>query len=407
MTGILSDLRVVEGSAFVAAPLAGLTLAQLGAQVIRFDPIGGGLDRHRWPVTADGRSLYWASLNKGKRSISIDIRRPEGRELIHRLIGADGPGGGLFLTNFPAEGWLSYDELRKHRADLAMVAIRGQPDGATAVDYTVNAAAGFPLATGPEGLAEPINHVLPAWDIATGLQAAFGLLAAERHRRLTGEGQLVRLSLMDSALAMLGHLGILAEAQINKVDRPRGGNDLYGAFGRDFATSDGKRVMIVALTDRQWRAVLDATGLAAEVAAVEKAGGYDFRNEGDRYRARDRLNPLVSAWIAKRPYDDVARAFGEKGVLFERYQSFGELVAGDPRCSLANPLFGEVDQPGIGRILTPGALLDFSAKARAAPERAPLLGEHTDQVLADVLGLPSGEIARLHDRGIVAGPSEG
>ena len=402
MGGLLSDLRIVEGSAFVAAPLAGMTLAQLGAEVIRFDPIGGGLDRNRWPVTSSGKSLYWASLNKGKRSIQVDIRKPEGRELIQALVAAPGPGNGLFLTNFPAEGWLSYDEMKKRREDLVMVAIRGQPDGATAVDYTVNAAAGFPMATGPEGTQGPINHVLPALDIATGLSAAFGLLAAERHRRITGEGQLVRLSLMDSALAMLGHLGILAEVQVNGVDRPRHGNDLYGAFGRDFPCSDGERVMIVALTDRQWRAVVEATGAAAKIAAVEKTLGLDFRKEGDRFKARDTLNPLVGSWIAARSYEEVARIFAEKGVLFERYQSFGELVSSDPRCSLANPLFGEVDQPGIGRMLTPGSLLDFGATPRIAPVRAPELGEHTDQVLAEVLGLTSAEIGGLHDKGIVA-----
>ena len=401
--GVLSGLRVVEGSAFVAAPLAGLTLAQLGAEVIRFDPIGGGLDRRRWPVTSEGRSLYWAGLNKSKRSIAVDPRHPEGRDLIQRLITAPGAGGGLFLTNLATAGWLSYEELRRRRDDLVMVAIRGQPDGAPAVDYTVNAAAGFPL---PAGSTEPINHVLPAWDIATGLSAAFGLLAAERHRRLTGEGQLVRLSLMDSALAMLGHLGILAEAEIGGVDRPRMGNDLFGAFGRDFATADGRRLMMVALTGRQWHAVVEATGLGPEIAAIEAARGLDFRDEGDRFKARDALNPLVAAWVGARTYEAVARAFTAKGVLFERYQSFGELAASDPRCSPANPLFGHVDQPGIGRMLAPGALLDFSAGPRAPPEPAPRLGEHTDEVLADVLGLSSGEIARLHDQGLVAGPGE-
>ncbi|MDQ3630616.1 MAG: CoA transferase, partial [Actinomycetota bacterium] len=81
MTGVLDGMRVVEGSAFVAAPLGGMTLAQLGADVIRFDPIGGGLDYSRWPITADGQSLFWAGMNKGKRSIQVDLRSPRGREL--------------------------------------------------------------------------------------------------------------------------------------------------------------------------------------------------------------------------------------------------------------------------------------------------------------------------------------
>ena len=99
MSGILAGLRVVEGSAFVAAPLGGMTLAQLGADVIRFDQIGGGLDYERWPLAKDGQSLFWAGLNKGKRSIQLDLGSPAGRELATALITAPGEQGGLFLTD--------------------------------------------------------------------------------------------------------------------------------------------------------------------------------------------------------------------------------------------------------------------------------------------------------------------
>ena len=107
MAGILAGMRVVEGSAFVAAPLGGMTLAQLGAEVVRFDPIGGGIDYRRWPLSSQGQSLFWNGMNKGKKSIAIDIERPEGQELASSLICAPGPDTGLFITNFPARGWLS------------------------------------------------------------------------------------------------------------------------------------------------------------------------------------------------------------------------------------------------------------------------------------------------------------
>ena len=145
MDGILTGLRIVEGSAFVAAPLSGMTLAQLGADVIRFDPIGGGLDYRRWPITKDGKSLFWAGLNKGKRSIAVDINSPEGRELVTRLICLPGDNTGLFLTNFPARGWLSYEALKKHRADLIMVNIMGDRHGGSVVDYTINPAVGWSI----------------------------------------------------------------------------------------------------------------------------------------------------------------------------------------------------------------------------------------------------------------------
>ena len=406
MNQILEGMRVIEGSAFVAAPLGGMTLAQMGADVIRFDPIGGGLDRARWPVTSEGRSLFWAGLNKGKRSMQVDLRSPEGRELIAALVTAPGPDAGLFLTNFPARGWLDYGTLGEARPDLIMVNITGNYDGSSAVDYTVNPATGFPWATGPRNLSVPFNHLLPAWDAITGTLAAAGVLAAERHRRMTGEGQLVKVALSDVAFAMVGNLGKIAEAQINRHERPKDGNYLYGAFGRDFMTKDDRRIMVVALTLRQWQGLVAATGLAETFAAIERMLGLDFTREGDRFTAREVLGSVLKPWTISRTLDEIATVFDANGVCWGPYQTFMELVAQDPRCSTANPMFEEVEQPGIGSYLMPGSPLSFGAVQRGPVRRAPTLGEHTDEVLADVLGLSGAEIGRLHDGGVVAGPQE-
>ncbi|HEX9463831.1 MAG TPA: CoA transferase [Alphaproteobacteria bacterium] len=406
MPGILDGLRIVEHAAFVAAPLGGMTLAQLGAEVIRCDPIGGGLDYRRWPVTRDGKGLYWAGLNKGKKSLAVDTRHPRGRELLTALITAPGPESGLFVTNFPARGWLAYDTLKQRRADLIMVNVVGNPDGSAALDYTVNSAVGFPYATGPVGHDGPINHVLPAWDVATGVTAAVGLLAAERHRGRTGQGQYIKLALADVAFAMAGNLGHIAEAQINGDVRARYGNDLYGALGRDFVTRDGKRIMLVALTLKQWQGLLEATGAGAAVAEIERRAGRDFTREGDRFEGRTDLFALFGPWIAAREFAEVAASFDKHGVCWGPYRDFGEMVRDDPRCSTANPMFTAVEQPGIGRYLMPGSPLDFSAVGRVPPAPAPLLGEHTDEVLGRVLGLSGREIGDLHDSGIVAGPDK-
>ena len=403
MSGILSGLRVVEGSAFVAAPLGGMTLAQLGADVIRFDQIGGGLDYHRWPLASDGQSLFWAGLNKGKRSIQIDVRTPEGRELVAALVAAPGEQAGIFLTNFPARGWLEYDALRKRRADLVMVALTGNPDGTSEVDYTVNPATGFPWATGPRNLAEPLNSILPAWDIALGTLAAVGLLAAERHRRLTGAGQLVNLSLSDVAFAMVGNLGRIAEAELGGRDQQKDGNYLYGAFGHDFETRDGRRVMVVALTARQWAALKEATEIADACASIEHATGHDLDAETGRFQARDLIAALLRPWFASRDLATIRETFAGTNVSWGPYQTVRQLVKEDPRCSTANPIFAEVEHPGVGTYLMPGSPLDFSAVPRVPVRRAPLLGENTDEVLADVLGMGAREIAALHDKGVVTG----
>ncbi len=400
MSGVLSGMRVVEGSAFVACPSGGMTLAQHGADVIRFDAIGGGIDFHRWPLTPDGQSLYWQGLNKGKRSIQVDLRSPEGRELITALATAPGPDAGIFTTNFPAVGWLSYDSLRRHRDDLIMVAITGNHDGSTAVDYTVNCSVGYPWLTGDDGT---VNHVLPAWDIICGQTAALGVLVAERQRTRTGQGSLVNLALSDVALAAVSMLGHVAEAQLLGTQRPRIGNDIYGAFGRDFELADGERIQLVAVSARQWQGIVVACGIADEVAALEAETGLDFtRVDGDRYLALDRLNPLVAQWCATHTLAEASVALDAQGVCWGRYQSMLELVAEDPQCSTANPLFADVEHPETGEYLTPGPPLRFPAEGLTDPGPAPRLGQHTDEVLAEVLGLSSTEIARLHDDQVVA-----
>lgn len=400
---ILAGLRVIEASAFVAAPLGGMTLAQLGADVIRIDTLGGGLDHRRWPVTADNVSLFWCGLNKHKRSVALDLGRAEGRELATALICAPGPDAGLLLTNFPPRGWLDYEALCRQRADLIQLTIQGDRNGTSAVDYTVNARMGVPFITGPAGDANAVvNHVLPAWDLCTGQMAAVGLLAAERHRARKGVGQHVKLALEDVALAAMAHLGFIAEAQLGQ-QRAQHGNELFGAFGRDFVCADGRRVMVVGLTLKQWRSLCEATGLSEAAAALAARLGVDLNLEGQRFLARRELAALFGPWIAQRPHSEVAASFDRYGVCWSSYQTVAEMVRDDPSCSPANAMFRSVDQAGVGPLLAPGIPLDFSAVARVPAQPAPQLGQHTGQVLSELLGVDAAAYGRLHDRGVVAG----
>lgn len=402
MNRLLQDLRIVEFSAFVAAPLGGMTMAQFGAEVIRIDPVRGAIDYNRWPVTESGASLYWAGLNKAKRSVALALDKPEGRELARAIATAPGSGGGIVLTNLPPLPGLDYPSLKARRDDVILLRLIGNRDGTAAVDYTVNAASGFPLVTGPAGA--PVNHVLPAWDIAAGLYLATALLAAERHRSRTGAGQEVTAALSDVMLAAVGHLGYVADVRLNGRARPAIGNDLYGSFGRDFATSDGRRIMIIALTPRQWRALGRATGLTDKLAMAGAMMEADLDTETGRFEARDAIAALLARWCAGKTLAEIRDAFTGTGVLWGPFQDFVELVRGDPRCSPQNPLFAEVEQPGIGRYPMPGLPLDFSAAPREPTRPAPRLGQHTDEVLSQVMGLSAAEIARLHDAGIAAGP---
>lgn len=399
--GILDGMRIIEASAFVAAPLGGMTLAQLGADVIRIDPLGGGLDYRRWPLARGGQSLYWSGLNKGKRSIALDLAREEGQRIAARLITAPGEGGGLFLTNLPTRGLLTFDALRVIRPDLVMVSVTGDPDGTSQVDYTVNASTGYPWLTGPPDADGPINSVLPAWDIATGTLAAVGLLAGERSRLRTGLGRLIELALSDVALAMVANLGRFAAVELGIPQEEREGNHLYGAFGHDFPTRDGHRLMVVAITPRQWTALCRATATIDSMEALERAMGLDLRTESDRYAARERIMGLLAPWFASRDLWEIRECFSKHHVTWAPYQTISEMVEHDPRASLANGMFAEVEHPGVGRYRMPASPLRISGNQRTV-HRSPVLGEHTDEILAGILGMSETEIDTLRDAQIVA-----
>ena len=398
--GILAGLRLVEVSAFVAAPSAGLAMAQMGAEVIRIDDIRGGLDSRRWPVTQDNVSLFWQGLNKNKRSVAIDIRKPEGQELAREIICAPRDDAGLLLTNFPPSNWLSYESLCEFRKDLIQLTVMGDRQGGSAVDYTVNPTVGVPFFTGPEEHDVPVNNVLPAWDCVTGQMAVSGLLAAERHRSRTGEGQHIKLALEDVAMATMGSLGFLAEAELG-VERERSGNYLYGAFGRDFISADGVRFMVVGLTPKQWRGLCEATGLTEELQRLATAKGLDFSREGDRYMARREIAALIESWATQRSIEDIEIAFARERVCWSRYRSVTDMVQSDPNCSPNNPMFVRQEQPAVGEFLMAGSPLEFGRLDREDTDIAPRLGEHTEEVLSQVLHLSSGEIGRLSERDVV------
>lgn len=400
----LADVTVIELSAYVATPLAGLTLAQLGADVIRVEPLGGQTDRRRMPVSADGTSLYWSGLNKGKRAIEVDLRGTRGRELVRDLVVASGERGGIVVTNTASLSGLTETELRAVRPDLIHVLLTGHRDGSTGVDYTVQASVGLHAQTGPHDATGPVNDVFPFWDLACGLHLATGLLAAERHRLLTGQGQSVTIALHDVAMNALGTLGWLTEAQTSPLPRDRAGNDVYGMFGRDFATSDGRRLMLVVISAKHWRQLVELTGIAAPAAALESSLGCDFTDENARYTHRAALGGLIEPWFAARTFAQATDALAATTILTAPFRTFADIGADDAAALAVDPLFTQIDQPGIGPHWAPGSpvVLDNHQVPAAA---APRVGQHTDEILGTFLGLDADAIARLRAEGVIGGGS--
>lgn len=403
MYELLKGLRVVEGSAFVAAPTCGLYLAQMGAEVIRFDNIGGGPDFRRWPLAENGSSLYWEGLNKAKKSVAIDLSRPEGREIAQRLAAAPGEDGGLFVTNFPVDGFLGYDKLKALRDDLICVRVMGWSDGSQGMDYTINSALGLPLMTGPIGDDAPVNHVLAAWDLLTGAYCAFAMVSALLARMRGMGGREIRAPLSDIGAATMANLGFTAETMLTGQQRPRMGNDVFGAFGRDFTTKDGEKLMLLCITPKQWSKALDVLGIGAAVAAVEADLGVSFdKDEGLRFTHRAHLYPLFERAFAAKTAAELTPAFDAGGVTWGSYQTL-EAALEDPRLFKDNPIFETITHPSGLTYPAPGAMGAIPQDVRGRVTPAPKLGQHTDEVLAQVLGLSGAEIAKLHDAKVVAG----
>ena len=395
MYKLLPSLTIVEASSFVASPTAGLYLAQMGAEVIRVDQIGGGPDFNRWPKADNGRSLYWENLNRAKKSVALDLGRAEGRELLAELVQKTGQ----FITNFPVNGFLAHDTLAQGRADLVTVRIMGMADGGPTLDYTVNSAVGYPDLTGPGP--EPVNHVLPAWDLLTGAYAAFAMLAALHHRDATGQGQEVRVPLSDVAIGTVANLGSLAEVLTFGANRERLGNAVYGAFGRDFVTQDGVRLMIMAITPRQWSGLVAVLGIGNEIAAIEADRGVSFaKDEGVRFEHRDVLFPLVAQKVSGWPYAQLKAALDDVGGCYGPYQTMLD-AARDPELVGNNPIFGTANNPSGAAYPAAGSFATLPGQERQPPAPAPYLGAHSEEILASRLGLGSGAIAKLIDTGIV------
>ena len=406
MSTVLNGMRVVEGSAFVAVPLAGMTLAQMGADVIRFDRLEGGLDAKRWPISESGQSHFWSGMNKGKRSIAINMRSPEGKELITRIITAPGEDAGLFISNLRVKGWMDHETLSKYRSDLIMVTLTGDRAGRPAVDYTVNPALGIPHITGPEGHPDPVANALPAWDLIAGNMVVSALLAAERRRLRNGLGDNVELSLKDVAAATLGHLGMIGDAATNPNQRGKSGNDLYGAYGHDFVCADGQRVMVIGLTDRQWKLIVDATQSAEAMAAIENETGLSLKEESNRWALRHRISSVLEAWFARRNLADFAPEFDKAGLTWSVFRSLKEALEKDEDLTIDNPMFKIMKQPGLGDFPVPASPVTFGQCGSNDAYPAPSLGQHTEEILSDIVGADDTEIAQLFDKGIVASKAE-
>jgi 2-methylfumaryl-CoA isomerase len=192
---------------------------------------------------------------------------------------------------------------------------------------------------------------------------------------------------------------MLTEAQVRGAERSRHGNHVYGSFGADFACSDGQRVMTVALTEKQWAALVSVTGTKEVFAALEPALNADFTQESDRYRLRETIAAVLRPWFAARTIDEVSAELDAARVLWGRYRGMTDVLAAHRQGR--HPVLADVEVPHAGPAVTARSPLRWNG-TYGEPGAAPVLGQDTEQVLAEVLGLTAAELGRLRDRAVIA-----
>ena len=387
----LAGVRVVDLSRVLAGPYATMTLADLGADILKIEHPAGGDETRTWgPPFAGGESAYFLSVNRGKRSVALDLKDPEGLELALELCArAD-----VVIENFRPGGaarlGLDYEAVRRRRPSVVYCTISGfgarEPHDRAGYDFTVQAESGLMAITGePDG--EPMKVGVAIVDVLAGLHAATAILAALHRRDLTGEGDFVEVSLLDSAFAALVNVG--ANALLTGEEPLRYGNAHASIVPyQPFRGTDG------------WIAVAAANdGLYARLCtAIERpdlAADERYATNEARVLNRETLIAELEAVFAGRSTDDWERLLLAAGVPAGKIRGVGEaLRTGQARTR-------RVDHPTAGTVELVGPPFELESATLGAATPPPLLGQHTAEVLRE-LGLDDERLALLEERGVIA-----
>ncbi len=397
MKEILQGIRVLDCSRYKAGPTCGQILGDMGAEVIRVEKPGGEEDRRLGPFTPDGQSLYLMFTCRNKKAVTLNLQKQEGKKILEKLV----KQSDVVIENFgPSTNKkleLDHESLKKIKSDIITVAVSaygqyGPYAKQGGFDAIAQAMSGMMSLTGfPQGL--PVREGVSIVDTVTGFYGAMGTLFALYHREKTGEGQLVDVSLLDTAASFME--SAIAEYEVADEPRPQVGNAHAFVAPYDAYKAKDGYFFLGVVGNYVWERFLQV------MDRVELAGELRFQTDYDRARPENRqfFADWLNQWAEQRTVAEVVKRFNEAGVPCGPVNTIPE-VAADPHIRVREMLV-EVEHPGIGKVPLIGIPIKFSKTPGKIKSAAPLLGEHNEEVYTGLLGYASQELVRLKEGGVI------